>query len=320
MKCVVGFIESPVLGVYAQNALTAISWTSNQVTATTTSAHGITVGMWFQIQGCTPNGYNGWAQAVMGTAGSTLVWNLATNPGAEGVLGTLEAGLYANAGISSNEFSLAAPFWNSLHYAPSTTNKVTPFEYSDVFGVTPFPLRGNSALLTTLQNAFVNVIQTGAEGGISGTILTWGTTMDGNDFASYWYSVDWVQINLDLFTANAVINGNNNPINPLYYNQPGIDVLSAVAASVMTSGITYGLVLGTVVQTSLDGPVLDANIDSGAYTDMTVVNAVPFVTYSLENPTDYKARRYAGMSVVYMPQNGFSHIVYNVAVTELIAQ
>jgi len=75
-----------------------------------------------------------------------------------------------------------------------------------------------------------------------------------------------------------------------------------------------------VVQTSLDGPVLDANIDSGAYTDMTVVNAVPFVTYSLENPTDYKARRYAGMSVVYMPQNGFSHIVYNVAVTELIAQ
>ena len=40
----------------------------------------------------------------------------------------------------------------------------------------------------------------------------------------------------------------------------------------------------------------------------------------IENPTDYKARRYAGMSVVYMPQNGFSHIVYNVAVTELIAQ
>jgi hypothetical protein len=207
----------------------------------------------------------------------------------------------------------------SLHYAPSTTNKVTPFAFSFVYGVTSFPVQGHQALLTTLKAASTNWIETGAEGGIGNTILKWGTTMDGNDF-TYWYSVDWVQITLDVDTANAVINGSNNPINPLYYNQPGIDALEAVAAATMTRGITYGLVLGTVVQTALDGSVLDANLDAGKYTDLTVVNAVPFVTYSSENPGDYKIGKYAGLAVVYMPQRGFTNIIYNVTVTELVAQ
>lgn len=169
-----------------------------------------------------------------------------------------------------------------------------------------------------MKAASVNYIGTGAEGGISNTILLWGATMDGNDF-TYWYSVDWVQINLDLDTANAVINGSNNPINPLYYNQAGIDQLQAVAAGTMSRGITYGLVLGGVTQTTLDGPALDQNLSAGLYADQTVVNAVPFVTYSLENPSDYKIGKYAGFSVVYMPQRGFINIVYDLLVTELIA-
>ncbi len=318
-KCVIALIESPAMGIWAQNALTAITYSSFQVTATTTTAHGILKGQWFQIQGVTPNGYNGWWQAADGTTGSTIIYNVPSALGAESVLGVLEASLYSNAGVTSNEFSAAAPFWVELHQNPSTTNKVVPYAYQFLFGVTPFPTRGLSSLIETLKLASVNIVGTGAEGGISDAILLWGTTMDGNDFLSYWYSVDWVQINLDLDTANAVINGNNNPINPLYYNQPGIDVLSATAASTMTRGITYGLVLGTVTQTSLDGNVLDGNLDAGNYTDLTVVNAVPFVTYSLENPSDYKTRVYKGMSVIYTPQNGFLQIVYNVVVTELIA-
>jgi len=317
-KCIIALIESPVYDVYPANSLTAISYSGGNVTATTTTAHGVSVGAYFTIAGCLPNGYNGTFLALPGTSGTTLVYAVPAALGTETQLGVLQANLYSNAGITSTEFSLAAPFWVSLHYAPSTTNRVTPFAFAFVYGVTPFPTQGQSSLLSVLKNANINVIGTGAEGGISNTILLWGVTLDGNDF-TYWYSVDWVQITLDLNTSNAVINGSNNPINPLYYNQPGIDTLQAVAASTMSQGITYGLVLGTVTQTALDGPVLDANIDLGMYADQTVVNAVPFVPYSIENPSDYKIGRYAGLAVIYMPMRGFIQIVYNVLVTELIA-
>ncbi|MXE01577.1 hypothetical protein FQZ98_27505, partial [Escherichia coli] len=87
----------------------------------------------------------------------------------------------------------------------------------------------------------INYVDTGAEGGISNTILVKGVTSDGNDM-TYWYSVDWVQINVDMQLANTVINGSNNPINPLYYNQDGIDRLQQVAQAVFNTGVSYGLV------------------------------------------------------------------------------
>ena len=320
-KCAITLIEAPIYDLFPANVLTGLTYSSGtgQVTATTTTAHGVSPGSWFTISGCTPAGYNGTFLAQPGTTGSTLIYNVPSNPGAESALGTLVASLYPSAGISAEEFSISALFFVSLNYAPSTTNKVTPFAFSFIYGVTPFPTQGQSALLATLQAAFTNIVGTGAEGGISNTIILWGTTEDGNDF-TYWYSVDATQIYLDLNTANAVINGSNNPINPLYLNQPGIDYLQAVAASTMNQLISYGLVNGSVVQTALDGPVLDQNLDQGDYADQTVVNAVPFLTYYTENPGDYKIGRYAGFSVIYTPNRGFISIVYIVVVTELVAQ
>ena len=229
------------------------------------------------------------------------------------------ASQYANTGVPNTEFTIASLAWNWTHNDPSTTNKVAPFAFKFLYGVTAFPTQGNSALLATMKAANVNWVGSGAEGGIADNIILWGTTEDGQQ-ANYWYSVDWMQINLDLDTANAVINGSNDPINPLYYNQQGINSLQAVAVSTCKRGITYGLVLGTVTIVTLDGPVLDENLDTGLYTDQTVVNAVPFVTYSIENPSDYALGKYAGLSVIYTPQLGFTNIVYNVLVTELITQ
>ena len=318
MKCVKLFIESPTLGVYPANVLTAISWTGGVVTATTTTAHGVAVGTWFQIAGVTPTGYNGWALALTGTTGSTLVYALATNPGVSSVLGTLVASYYANTAVPALEFSAASDAFVNLNRSPSNTNKVTPNAFAFVYGVTPFPQRGLSALNTALQAANVNIIGTGAEGGISSTIVVPGTTLDGNDF-TYWYSVDWVQLTADQQLANTVINGSNNPINPLYYNQNGIDRLQAVLAQVMSNGITFGMVLGPVVQTQLDGPALAANIAAGMYTGQTIVNAVPFLAYSIANPGHYKIGLYQGLSVYYVPARGFRNILVNLVVSQFVA-
>lgn len=194
--------------------------------------------------------------------------------------------------IPPTEFSLAAAFYAWLNANPSSTNKVAPFAVRYLFGVTAYPLRGNGAFFATMKAANVNWIGTGAEGGITNTVLMWGTTLDGRD-ATYWYSVDWVQINLDRELANEVINGSNNPINPLYYNQDGINRLQARAQQTMNTGISYGLVLAPVTVTAIDFPA-----------------------YVTENPNDYAVGRYAGMAVAYTPARGFTEIVFNVNVTE----
>jgi len=192
----------------------------------------------------------------------------------------------------ATEFSLAAPFYAWLNNDPSTTNKVAPFAFRYLFGVTAYPIRGNKALFTTLKAASINWVGTGAEGGITNTVLMWGTTKDGRD-ATYWYSVDWVQINIDLDLSNEIINGSNNPINPLYYNQDGINRLQARAQATMNRGISYGLVLAPVT-----------------------VAAIDFATYVIDNPSDYPLGRYAGLSVSYTPARGFVEIIFNVNVTD----
>lgn len=197
--------------------------------------------------------------------------------------------------ISPTEFTIASIFHVWIGYDPSSISAVTPFAFSEVAGVTPYPTKGNAALRQTLKTANVNIIGTGAEGGISNTILLWGTTMDGHD-ATYWYSVDWVQININLDLSNAIINGSNDPQAPLFYDQAGINTLQAVAQATMTRGVQFGLVLPPVQ-----------------------VMAVPFAQYVEQNPSDYPEGIYKGLAVSYTPQRGFIEIVFNVNVTEFPA-
>lgn len=220
-------------------------------------------------------------------------------------------------GIPLTEFSCAAPFQHSLQYRPSSSNRVTPFNYSFLFGVTPYPTVGNSALLTNLNTANINYVGTGAEGGISNAILIGGKMADGRPF-NYWYSADWIQINGTQVVANAVINGSNNPQNPLYYEQNGINRLQDVLVDKVRDGITFGLANGTVARAALDGPDFGLALDNDVYLDQDVVNAVPFITYTKENPDAYKAGNYGGLSVAWIPQRGFDHIIFNIQITDFI--
>lgn len=183
----------------------------------------------------------------------------------------------------ATEFTAAAMFQVTLSYSPSASNLAHPLAFSYVYGVTAYNTLTNSQQVA-LQAAGVNWVGTGAEGGISNKVIFWGTFMDVNPF-NYWYSVDWMAINIQISLANAIINGSNNPTNPLYYNQAGINTLQKVAQATANNGIAFGLVLSPAP-----------------------VNAVPFVTYIAQHPSDYSTGTYNGLSLTFVPARGFTSI------------
>ena len=222
-------------------------------------------------------------------------------------------------GIAATEFSAAAAFQASLAYAPSSSNRMTPFALQYLYGVTAYPTVGNAALLASLKAANVSYVGTGSEGGISNTLLKGGKTLDGNDF-TYWYSIDWAGINGDMALANEVINGSNDSINPLWYDQSGINRLQDRAAQTMSDAVSYALATGTVIKTALTPTQLANALDAGSYVGQIVVNADPFIDYVTNNPTDRPHGIYSGITVVYIPARNFTSIVFNLYVTDLLVQ
>jgi len=180
------------------------------------------------------------------------------------------------------EFSTAAMYWASLSYDPSASNLAHPFEYTYVYSVTPYVLT-NTQQVTLLANG-VNWVGTGAQGGISNTLIEGGTFMDLNPF-NYWYCVDWLSINVAQALSAAIINGSNLPTNPLYYNQAGINTLQKVAQATVNNGISFGLILSPAS-----------------------VVATPFTTYVAQHPGDYATGTYNGLSLTFVPLRGFSSI------------
>jgi hypothetical protein len=217
------------------------------------------------------------------------------------------------------EFTMAAMFYNALAYRPSNTNRICPMAFKFMYGVTEYPQKNNGPLLRNFKSSNTNYISTGAEGGISFTMVYEGVTLDGHDYFNWWYTIDWVQIEINLNLSNAIINGSNNPLAPLYYNQDGINFLETVLFHTMQSAQTFGMVLGKIEMTGYDGPDLTAAINGGQFAGKCNVNAVPFLNYSLANPGDYKIGEYDGLSTLFIPARGFIHILVNVVATDLIS-
>jgi hypothetical protein len=77
---------------YPANQLASLAWAAGVATATTLVAHNVTPGSTFALAGSTPAGWNGTFVATT-ASGTTITFPLATNPGAETVLGQLQAGI-----------------------------------------------------------------------------------------------------------------------------------------------------------------------------------------------------------------------------------
>ncbi|EDD5420613.1 hypothetical protein SM663_002723 [Salmonella enterica] len=219
--------------------------------------------------------------------------------------------------IGATEFSMAAPFQSSLANDPGSSNMVPPMAYRYMYGVTAYPTAGNSTLLKTLKKNHINYIGTAAEGGLSNKMLEAGHMLDGKPF-NYWYSVAWCALNLELNLANEVINGSNTTVNPLYYDQKGIERLQRRGLKTLRSGVSYGLILGQVIDTQLIQADFNEAYEKGTYAGNAVINAVPFDNYTSLNPSAYDEGDYGGLSAVITPKRGFESITFNLNVTNFV--
>ena len=193
---------------------------------------------------------------------------------------------------ASTEQQAAADFYDWLVNNPGPANTLAPMAYRYQFGVTPWPKNGYQTDINTVLTNYGNLTSTGAEGGVSTASLFKGTFMDGEQ-AAWWYGIDWFRIQVKQALANAVINGSNsNP--PLLYNQAGINTLQAVAQNIADSAVKYGCALSAVV------------------------SAVPFATYTTENPSDYNNGIYNGFSATVVGQNGFLTLTFQIAATQFV--
>ncbi len=180
-------------------------------------------------------------------------------------------------------------FWVSQ--TPSEAAPARPLQYRQLFGCTPWPVYGQTAAVNAILTAFGNIAYSGTEGGLLGTYLWGGRTMDGAQ-AMFWYAVDWFQIQSKQALAAAIINA-SNALRPIVYNQPGINALQAVVQQVANSSISFGLNLSVVV------------------------TAVPFMTYTTDNPSNYAAGIYGGLAATIIPQLGFEAITFNIDATQI---
>jgi hypothetical protein len=187
---------------------------------------------------------------------------------------------------ASTEFQAAGAFYQWLVNNPSAGTPVPPMGFRYLYGFTPWPTVNNGTTIQEILTAYGNIVLTGAEGGITNSCLFEGTTMDGQQ-AGFWYAADWLQIQAKLQLANAIINASNS-LNPIYYNQAGINRLLTIIQDICNDGISYGLFLSAVPA------------------------AIPFATYVAANPGQYDEGIYNGFSCQATPQTGFLQIQFSV--------
>jgi hypothetical protein len=185
----------------------------------------------------------------------------------------------------AGEFQCAAPFeaW-LLNNATQTMLQGMAYRY--MYAVTPWPASGQSAAITAIKAANGNIIESAAQGSISAAMIADGTVMSGAQAMS-WYGLNFFQIQVQQALAAAIINGSNSQP-PLFYDFHGVNVLLSVANSVAAQAVA---------------------IKAAA---AITISAIPFATYIADNPDNYAAGIYGGLSAIFTAQQGFLKIYFNI--------
>ncbi|OXI29568.1 hypothetical protein [Burkholderia aenigmatica] len=199
---------------------------------------------------------------------------------------------------TQNVFGAASLVYMIVSQNPTSTQKLLPIAPRTIYGVQPS--KWTTVERGLFQKYFFNYPDTGVEAGLTSTLLK-GNTYANGDFFEYWYASDDTAIRVHLALASAITNGNQNAINPLKFDQRGIERLQQVAQVTINALVAAGV-------------LRPANPTTGT----GIVNAVDDQTYQIQNPSDYHSGIYRGLSVTVIPARGFTHVTFNMALTDLV--
>lgn len=208
---------------FAQNNITALSWSGGNVTVTTQNPHGVTVGSSIVLSGNTPTGYNGTFTAIAGTTGSTIVY-ASSNPGSATGFGILQAGI-----------------------AKFNTTSLTPWAAG---GVVSPNFRNITPTIIDYPNSYVIPFAVPAQQTVTMTI-TWDTTSP--DFVSE-AAVAQVIAPAIADYVNTIQQG--QPINELSMNAVFQKAVSGILDTSLISNIAYAVSIDGVGVSPVGGTSL----------------------------------------------------------------
>lgn len=185
----------------------------------------------------------------------------------------------------STEFGASVIAYMFASLSPSVSTKITPFNYRFVTGVTPYADVSSNDFQAVIGTN-TNVIIPATAGGLDSNMLLGGQYSDGNAI-NLWYGADYASLSATRRLAQIIIEGSNNGVNPLFFDQQGINRLSAGVKQTLNKCIDVGAIIGPID-----------------------VEAIDFATYALANPDLFKDGIYTGISFTVIPARGFNAITY----------
>ncbi|EGV1470926.1 hypothetical protein JF110_001651 [Campylobacter jejuni] len=190
------------------------------------------------------------------------------------------AGFYDNSVGAVGLAAQVSGLFASNIFDISELNPASPFNYKTLNG-----LDFNEIEYTTQQK----IIQSSLNfvGSISkNTVLLNGRFQD-TYAIDYWYQWDLVAFYLERDLKALILNGVNNPVNIVKYDQTGIDILESRVKATLNNMINYGCL--TEFGASIDPA-------SGELKGRGSITTIPFNSYIKANPDDYKNEIYNGIS------------------------
>ncbi|HDZ5024776.1 TPA: hypothetical protein RTG57_001726 [Campylobacter jejuni] len=190
------------------------------------------------------------------------------------------AGFYDNSVDSVSLASQVAGLFASNIFDISELNPASPFNYKTLNG-----LNFNEIEYSTQQK----VIQSSLNfiGSISKNVVLLNGRFQDTYAIDYWYQWDLVAFYLERDLKALILNGVNNPVNIVKYDQTGIDILESRVKATLNNMINYGCL--TEFGASIDSA-------SGELKGRSSITTIPFNSYIKANPDDYKNEIYNGIS------------------------
>lgn len=206
------------------------------------------------------------------------------------------AALFCDNTIGQNLAALAAGMFASYKFDLSQTNPASPFNYKKLEGVKFKPL--NSPLRQQMIQDSVNFVDQ-----VSTSICLLNGRYGDTYAIEYRYQWDLTSFQVETDLKALILNGVNNPLYVIKYNQDGIDILKSRVKSTLNGMIEIGAV--TEYAASM-------NPGDGSLIDVGDINCIGFREYIQSNPDDYENEIYGGISFYLRIGRYIRQVILNV--------